>query len=104
MSRVLVRIKRLVLQGRYVFTQKALNEMDIDNLDEEDVIESILTAQFVRTKRSTSEFKTSRREKIYIMESHSFSGTFIYTKGAIKGKGADARYYLLISSKRSKVG
>ena len=103
MPSILIRIKRLVLQGKYVFTQKALNEMDKDNLTEEEVIESILAAQFVRAKTSTSEFRTGRRERVYIIENYSFSGTLIYTKGAIKGKGADARYYLLISSKRSVV-
>ena len=103
MRSILVKIKRLVLQGRYVFTQKALTEMDADNLTEEEVIESILTAQFVRAKISTSEFRTGRRERIYIIESYSFTGTLIYTKGAIKGRGADEKYYLLVSSKKSVI-
>lgn len=75
--------------------------MDSDNLTEEDVVESILTAEFVRTKLSTSEFRTGRREKVYVIESYSFTGTLVYTKGAIKGKGVNARYFLLISSKKS---
>jgi hypothetical protein len=97
----LIKIKRLVISGQYIFTEKALNEMYSDGISKEDVIESILNAQFLRKKNSKSEFKEGKKEKIYIIESYSLTGTFIYTKGVIKGLDNEQKYYLLISSKRS---
>ncbi len=44
MSDVLIRIKRAVLTGRYVFSEKARFEMEEDRLTELDVAESILNA------------------------------------------------------------
>ena len=44
MHDVLVRIKRAVLAGNYVFSEKALVEMEADHLDEQDVIESVVNA------------------------------------------------------------
>lgn len=97
----LVTIKRLIIRRQYAFTEKALIEMDQDSLTEEDVLESILNAQFVRKKRSISRFRRGRREKVYIIESFTYSGILVYTKGVIRGTGEGQRFYLLISSKRS---
>ena len=97
----LIKIKRLIIRGKYAFTAKALNEMDADGLIETDVLESILNAQFVRTKKSSSRFRKSEKEKVYIIESFTYSGTLIYTKGVIRKDGNDEKFYLLISSKRS---
>ena len=44
MEDVLVRIKRAVLAGRYVFSEKARTEMKADGLADMDVVESILNA------------------------------------------------------------
>ncbi len=44
MSDVLVKIKRLVLKGRYKFSEKARNEMKADGITELDVAEAILNA------------------------------------------------------------
>jgi hypothetical protein len=41
---ILRRIKRAVLSGNYVFSEKALNEMEADSLAELDIAESILNA------------------------------------------------------------
>lgn len=95
----LIRIKRLIVRRQYAFTEKALIEMDRDGLTEEDILESILNAQFVRTKRSTSMFRKEKKEKVYIIESFTYSGILIYTKGVIRG-GDNEKFYLLISSKR----
>ena len=55
MSDVLVRIKRLVLAGRYEFSEKARIEMKADSIIELDVAESILNAVAIyKTIRSTS--------------------------------------------------
>jgi hypothetical protein len=54
MADVLVRIKRAVLAGHYVFSDKARVEMEIDRLTELDVAESILNAVAIYKKvRST---------------------------------------------------
>ena len=97
----LIKIKRLIIRDKYAFTAKALDEMDGDGLIEEDVLESILNAQFVRTKKSSSRFRQSGNEKVYIIESFTYSGMLIYTKGVIRKDGDDEKFYLLISSKRS---
>jgi hypothetical protein len=44
MQEVLIRIKRAVLAGRYVFSEKARQEMEADGLTELDVAESVLNA------------------------------------------------------------
>ena len=41
MSDILVRIKRAVLAGRYVFSEKARMEIEADGLEELDIAESI---------------------------------------------------------------
>jgi len=58
---VLIRIKRAVLAGNYVFSGKARIEMQADALTELDVAESILNAVAIyKTLRSTSPYRTSR--------------------------------------------
>ena len=44
---VLIRIKRAVLAGRYVFSEKARIEMETDDLTEVDIAESILNADVI---------------------------------------------------------
>lgn len=100
----LTTIKQLIIRRRYLFTQKALNEMDADNLCEYEVLESILNAQFFRSKRSTSKRRNTPKENVYIIESFSYNNILIYTKGVIRGKGAGKKFYVLISSKRSTQG
>ena len=52
MDRWLVKIKRLVATGQYDFTLKADLECAADGLTREDILESILSAQFLRVKNS----------------------------------------------------
>ncbi|HKU74258.1 MAG TPA: hypothetical protein VJR02_10080 [Pyrinomonadaceae bacterium] len=47
---VLIRIKRAVLAGRYVFSEKARIEMESDDLTEVDIVESILNADAIHKK------------------------------------------------------
>lgn len=102
MDTQLVRIKRLVAAGRYEFTMKADLECAEDGLSRDDVLESILTAQFLRVKNSTSPFRRSRREKIYIIDSFNFDGVPVYSKGVIRRLSDDEEeFYILISGKRS---
>lgn len=100
----LVKIKRLVAAGHYDFTVKADLECAADGLTRDDVIESILSAQFLRVKNSTSPWRRGRREKVFIIDSFNFEGTPIYSKGVIRRiDDHDTDFYILISGKRSTV-
>lgn len=68
---VLIRIKRAVLAGRYVFSEKARSEMEADDLTEMDVAESILNADAIHKKvRSTSPSRRRRREYLYVIQKY----------------------------------
>jgi hypothetical protein len=96
----LLRIKRLVLHGRVRLTEKAQAEMERDSLDADEVVESILNARAIsKTLRSRSESRARPREKLYVIQSYSFSGTPIYTKGKILREAEHEVFHLLVSSK-----
>jgi hypothetical protein len=97
----LATIKRLIIQGRYAFTEKALLEIDREHLTEELVLEAILNAQFLKVKPSTSVRKSGRDECVCVIESFTYSGLLLYTKGVIKKDSEGYKFYLLISSKKS---
>jgi hypothetical protein len=98
---VLRRIKSLIVRRRYRFTVKAADELEVDNLEEEDVFESILNATRIsKTLRSTSR----SGERLYVIESANYKGTLIYSKGAIRQDAGEEVYYIFISAKRSRVG
>lgn len=102
MSDVLVCIKRAVLAGRYVFSEKARSEMTMDGLTELDVIESILTAVAIyKTLRSRSPFRAQAREYLYVIYSTNLEGLMIYTKGKLVREAEGETYYVLISSKKA---
>jgi len=99
---VLTRIKRLVIAGQVEFTGKALDECLVDGLTDEDVLESVLSANRIKkVLRSRSAFRT-RREHLYVIESPSFDGIWIYTKGTIRTKDNREVFYVFISSKISE--
>ncbi len=101
-SDVLVRIKRIVLQGRYAFSEKARIEMEADGLTELDIAESILNAVAIyKTIRSTSLFRRNLRERLYIIQSTNLNGLPIYTKGKLVAEEETETYYFLISSKKA---
>lgn len=102
MDHRLVRIKRLVATGRCDFTLKADLECAADGLTRDDVIESILSAQFLRVKNSRSPWRRGQRERLYIIDSFNFEGVPIYSKGVIRGiDDGEPDFYILISGKRS---
>ena len=103
MTDPLVYIKRLVLAGRYAFSEKALVEMEADGLDELDVAEAILNAVAIyKTLRSTSPHRAHARERLYVIQSTNLNGVPIYTKGKILSEGGVETYYFLIPSKRAQ--
>ena len=99
---ILVRIKRAIISGRYVFSHKAEAEMDRDDLTEVDVAESIVTAAAIhKTVRSRSRSRRRAREKLYVIVSTNLTGTLIYSKGKLVSEGGDDTYYFLVSSKKA---
>ncbi len=102
MSDVLVRIKRAVLAGRYVFSEKARLEMEADGITELDVAESILNAVAIYKKiRSISQTRKRSKECLYIIQSANLDGLAIYTKGKLVREAGEDTYYFLISTKRA---
>jgi len=104
MNYTLKKIKRLIIRGNYVFTAKAETERINDNLSQEDILESILNASFIRTKRSTSPWRQGKKEKINIIESFTYDGILIYTKGVIRKQEQVESFYIIISAKKSTIG
>ncbi len=99
---VLIKIKRLVIARRVIFSGKAREERLACDLTVEDVLESILNAPTInKTLRSTSEFRKSRREKLYVIISSTYDGKLIYTKGTIRKVNDVEEFYILISAKWS---
>jgi hypothetical protein len=99
---VLIRIKRAVLAGRYVFSEKARREMETDDLTEVDIAESILNADAIYKRvRSTSPSRKRRREYLYVIQSPNLDGLVIYTKGKLVEAAGVETYYFLVSSKEA---
>ena len=99
---LLIRIKCAVLSGRYMFTKKARIEMEIDDLTELDITESILNARDIDKKlRSTSASRNKRREYLYVIQGTNPDGLVIYTKGKFVEAESAGTYYLFVSSKRA---
>lgn len=94
MSSILVQIKRAVLAGNYVFSEKARIEMEIDGLTELDVAESILNAVAIYKRiRSTSPLRRQAREYLYVIQSTNLDGLIIYTKGKLVREQGVETYY-----------
>jgi hypothetical protein len=98
----LARIKRLILLGQYRFTRKAEIERLRDGLLQTDVLEAIISAPGInKILRSTSPFRSGRKETLYVIEGFTFDGLSIYTKGVIRREFGDDTLYILVSAKRS---
>ena len=83
-------------------TLKADLECAQDGLLREDVIESILSAEFLRVKKNTSPWRKGHREQLYIIDSFNFEGVPIYSQGVIRRLSEhETDFYIIISGKRS---
>jgi hypothetical protein len=98
----LTRIKRLVLAGRILWTLQAENQLSESGLDRQTVIEAILSAQFLETKRSISSRRQSPGERMHIIKSFSFDGVFVYVKGIIRRVNGLEQFYIVVSAKRAE--
>ena len=100
---ILIRIKRLVVARRVEFTLKAELERLRDGLTVEDVLESIVNANAIKkVLRSRATARRRLGEHLYVIESPTFSGVWIYSKGTIRRKGGQEVFYVLVSSKLSE--
>ena len=98
---ILVRIKRLVIARKVLFTEKAECEMAADSLTPDLVYESILNAPSIFKSLRSRNPRTGKTEKLYVVKGLTFDGLDIYTKGKILNKAGGDIFYVLISSKRS---
>ncbi len=98
---VLLTIKRLVLRHDVIFTRKAEDEMERDDLDREMVVEAILNAPAIAKRIRSVNPRTGGKEYLYVILGVSFDGTVIYTKGKILKREGREVFYVLISSKKS---
>jgi hypothetical protein len=97
---MLVRIKRLVIARRVEFTLKAEQERLRDGLTVEDVLESVVNANAIKkVLRSRSARRLQAHERLYVIESPTFTGTWVYTKGTIRRKAGQEVFYVFVSSK-----
>ena len=97
----LVRIKRLVLAQRVIFTAKAESEMYTDGLSHEVVFEAIINAPAITKTLRSRNPRSGRRETLYVIKGLTYDGLVIYTKGKIASFEGREVFYVLISSKRS---
>ncbi len=98
---ILIRIKRLVISRRVLFTEKADQEMAADSLTPEMVYEAILNAPAIFKVLRSRNPKTGKAERLYVIKGMTFDALEIYTKGKIVEKEGIDVFYVLISSKKS---
>jgi hypothetical protein len=98
---ILVRIKRLIVSRRVLFTEKAEIEMARDALTPELVYEAILNAPAIFKVLRSRNPKAGTNERLYVVKGLTFDGVDIYTKGKILKKEGVEVFYVLISSKKS---
>jgi hypothetical protein len=97
----LIRIKRLVIARRVLFTEKAECELSVDDLTPETVFEAILNAPAIFKVLRSRHPRTGKLERLYVIKGLTFDGLAIYTKGKILEKEGVEVFYVLISSKKS---
>lgn len=72
-----------------------------DSLSRADVIESILNATNIKKRLRSANPRTGRRETLYVIDSTTWDGVSVYTKGKIQSEAEGDRFYVMISFKKS---
>ncbi len=98
----LAQIKRLIVRRRYRFSYKALAELEQDLLEPEDALEAVLNAKRIGKRLRAQRRPGREAEILYVIESYSFSGELLYTKGKIAREDGEEVYYFFISAKASR--
>ena len=103
MRDILRRIKRAVLAGRLVFTDKATEEIERDHLSELDVAEALIGAPAIsKTLRSTHPSRRGATEYLFVIHGITLDGILVYTKGRLARESGEDHFYVLVSSKRGQ--
>jgi hypothetical protein len=97
----LIRIKRLVLAQRVIFTMKAEGEMYADGLTHELVFEAIINAPTITKTLRSKNPQSRQRETLYVIKGLTYDAVTVYTKGKLATFEGREVFYVLISSKRS---
>lgn len=102
MTDVLVRIKRAVLAGRYLFSEKTRTEMEADGITELDVAESIINVVAIYKRlRSRSPRRGARVDHLYVIQATNLEGIMIYSKGKLVTQAHEETFYFLVSAKKA---
>ncbi|MCY2950704.1 MAG: hypothetical protein NTU53_01855 [Planctomycetota bacterium] len=95
-------IKRLAFRHDLVFTLKAQEEMDADDITKDDVIEAIVNAHRIdKVLRSRSPLRRSASDRLYVIKGMTLDNVVIYTKGKIVRELNRMVFYVLISCKKA---
>jgi hypothetical protein len=97
----LIRIKRLVLAQRVIFTMKAEDEMFADHLTPELVFEAIMNAPVITKTLRSRNSQSGQRETLYVIKGLTYDALTVYTKGKLAAFEGREVFYVLISSKQS---
>lgn len=84
-----------------LFTKKAENEIEQNNLTAELVCEAIINAPGISKKIRSINPYTKKREYLYVIIGLTFDDIPIYTKGKFIKIFNQEKYYVLISSKKA---
>lgn len=76
-------------------------EMEVDELTELDVAESILNAVAIYKRLRSRNPRSSEREYLYVIQATNLEGLMIYSKGKLVRERGEDHFYFLISSKRA---
>ena len=99
---VLLTIKRLAFRRNIVFTLKAQQEMNADDITRDDVVEAIVNAHRIdKVLQSRSPLRTNSRERLYVIKGMTLDNVVIYTKGKIVRESGRDVFYVLISCKKA---
>lgn len=100
---VLIRIKRAVLAGRYVFSEKekARCEMETDDLTEVDIAESITERRRDIQESSVNQSVLKKKTRIPLYNSKPKFGRFGNPMGKLVEEAGVETYYFLVSSKEA---
>lgn len=99
---ILLTIKRLAFRRDLIFTVKAEEEMELDDITKDEVVEAIVNAHRIdKVLHSRSRFRESSKERLYVIKGMTFDNVVLYTKGKIKREMDREVFYVLVSCKRA---
>ncbi len=99
---LLLTLKRLAFRRNLIFTFKAEQEMEADDITKDDVIEALVNAHRIdKVLHSRSTLRRSSRDRLYVIKGMTLDNVVIYTKGKIVKEADREMFYILISCKHA---